>query len=52
VGAHLGCDAIPARLRKQVLYAEHLVETADRLYAARHEPSPAPALASARSRSR
>jgi len=35
LGAQLGSDAIPARLRRNVLYAEQLVETADRLYAAR-----------------
>ncbi|WP_338863155.1 ADP-ribosylglycohydrolase family protein [Myxococcus stipitatus] len=34
IGAHLGTRAIPARLRKQVLYAENLVDTADRLFRA------------------
>jgi ADP-ribosylglycohydrolase len=31
-GAHLGTDAIPARLRKNVMYADALVEVADRLF--------------------
>jgi ADP-ribosylglycohydrolase len=35
MGAHLGTRAIPARLRKQVLYADNLLDTADRLYRAR-----------------
>jgi ADP-ribosylglycohydrolase len=35
LGAHLGTRAIPARLRKQVLYLENLVDTADRLFQAR-----------------
>ncbi|NOK19055.1 ADP-ribosylglycohydrolase family protein [Corallococcus carmarthensis] len=35
LGAHLGTRAIPARLRKQVLYAENLLDTADRLFRAR-----------------
>jgi ADP-ribosylglycohydrolase len=35
MGASLGCEAIPARLRKQVLYAEALVDAADRLFDAR-----------------
>lgn len=44
LGAHLGLDAIPVRLRRQVLYAEHLTETADRLFRARPTPpAPAPA---------
>ncbi|QSQ12518.1 ADP-ribosylglycohydrolase family protein [Myxococcus landrumensis] len=34
LGAHLGTRAIPARLRKQVLYSENLVDTADRLFRA------------------
>jgi len=42
LGVHLGQDAIPARLRRQVLYADHLQQTADRLYRAR-PPPPAPA---------
>jgi ADP-ribosylglycohydrolase len=35
IGAHLGTRVIPARLRKQVLYADNLVDTADRLFRAR-----------------
>jgi ADP-ribosylglycohydrolase len=35
MGANLGCEALPARLRKHVLYAEALVETADRLFDAK-----------------
>ena len=35
IGAHLGTRAIPARLRKQVLYADNLIDTADRLFRAR-----------------
>src|SRR5581483_3594302 len=35
MGANLGCEALPARLRKHVLYAEALVDTADRLFEAR-----------------
>lgn len=31
-GAHLGLDAIPPRLKKNVMYAEALVEVADRLF--------------------
>lgn len=50
MGAHLGCDAIPARLRKHVLYAEHLVDTADRLHAASLAAVPHAALAPARVR--
>ncbi|MCY1000363.1 ADP-ribosylglycohydrolase family protein [Myxococcus sp. MISCRS1] len=34
VGAHLGTRAIPARLRKAVLYVDNLVDTADRLFRA------------------
>ncbi len=35
LGAHLGTRAIPARLRKNVLYLDNLVDTADRLFQAR-----------------
>ncbi|MFZ5443108.1 MAG: ADP-ribosylglycohydrolase family protein [Myxococcota bacterium] len=31
-GAHLGTESIPARLRKNVMYADALVEVADRLF--------------------
>lgn len=31
-GAHLGLEAIPARLRKNVMYAEALTEVADKLF--------------------
>ena len=53
LGAHLGTAALPARLRKNVLYADTLVDTADRLFQARqvretlatalaHAPPPLP----------
>ncbi len=45
MAASLGCEAIPARLRKHVLYGESLVEAADRLFDARHARSPVPATA-------
>lgn len=35
VGAHVGTEGLPARLRRNVLYAEALVEAADRLFDAR-----------------
>lgn len=35
IGAHLGTQALPARLRKQVLYSDHLLKAARRLYEAR-----------------
>ncbi|WP_224362491.1 ADP-ribosylglycohydrolase family protein [Hyalangium versicolor] len=35
LGAHLGTRALPARLRKQVLYLDNLTDTADRLFQAR-----------------
>jgi len=47
LGAHLGADAIPARLRRGVLYAEVLAGAADRLLAA-VSPSKAVALARVR----
>lgn len=37
LGAHLGLEAIPARLQRGVLYAENLIATADRLVAAKRE---------------
>ncbi len=47
LGARLGTEGLPARLRKNVLYAEALMETADRLFDARlaHEPVAAQAWA-------
>lgn len=47
LGARLGMEAIPARLRKNVLYGEALVEVADRVFDAKvaHEPVTATALA-------
>lgn len=47
MGSFLGCDGIPARLRKHVLYAESLTDAADKLFDARlqHEIVPATALA-------
>ena len=35
LGSHLGTAAIPPRLRKSVLYADTLVDAADRLFQAR-----------------
>ncbi len=35
MGAASGCEALPARLRKHVLYSEALVEAADKLFDAR-----------------
>jgi ADP-ribosylglycohydrolase len=35
LGAHLGTAALPARLRKNVLYADTLLDAADRLFQAR-----------------
>lgn len=35
VGAHVGTEGLPARLRRQVLYADSLVDAADRLFDAR-----------------
>lgn len=40
LGATLGTSAIPARLRKNVMYAEALVETADQLFDAKLERVP------------
>ncbi|MHB8874998.1 MAG: ADP-ribosylglycohydrolase family protein [Myxococcaceae bacterium] len=50
LGAQLGSDAIPARLRRNLLYADHLGQTADRLFEARHQKAPVSALATVRSR--
>jgi ADP-ribosylglycohydrolase len=52
LGAHLGCDAIPARLRRNVLYASHLVDTADRLCRARFAHEEQPAWTASKSKSR
>ncbi|MEW5743116.1 MAG: ADP-ribosylglycohydrolase family protein [Myxococcota bacterium] len=41
LGAALGTDAMPARLKKNVMYAEHLVEAADALFDAKLAKSPA-----------
>ncbi len=41
LGAALGTEAIPARLRKNVLYGESLVAAADRLFDARWTQAPA-----------
>lgn len=43
MGANLGAEAIPARLRKAVLYGEDLVSAADRLFDARLARDPVPA---------
>lgn len=47
MGSCLGCEALPARLRKHVLYAESLFDAADRLFDARlaREVVPASAFA-------
>jgi ADP-ribosylglycohydrolase len=47
LGAQLGTESIPARLRKNVLYPEALTEAAERLFDARHHRGvtvPAPSL--------
>jgi len=41
LGAQLGTEGIPARLRKNVLYPEALSEAADRLFDARLNRAPA-----------
>lgn len=41
LGAHLGLEAIPSRLRKGVLYGQQLEQAADRLVAARTAPAAA-----------
>jgi ADP-ribosylglycohydrolase len=43
MGANLGSEAIPARLRKNVLYGEELIGAADRLFDARLAQHPVPA---------
>jgi ADP-ribosylglycohydrolase len=43
MGANLGADTIPARLRKNVLYGEELVAAADRIFDARLARDPVPA---------
>jgi ADP-ribosyl-[dinitrogen reductase] hydrolase len=40
LGAHLGTEAMPARLRKHLLYVESLLESADRLFDAKLERVP------------
>lgn len=50
MGAHLGADAIPARLRRNVLYADHLRQAADRLFDARKARAVVPAAAAVRAR--
>jgi ADP-ribosyl-[dinitrogen reductase] hydrolase len=42
MGANLGAEAIPARLRKNVLYGEELIASADRLFDARLARHPVP----------
>lgn len=42
-GAHTGCDAMPARLKKNLLYGEDVVESADRLFDAKLARTLAPA---------
>jgi ADP-ribosylglycohydrolase len=51
MGVHLGTQALPARLRKNVLYADTLLDTADRLFQARQvKETVATALAQQRKR--
>jgi ADP-ribosylglycohydrolase len=51
MGVHLGTHALPARLRKNVLYADTLLDTADRLFQARQvKETVATALAQQRKR--
>lgn len=50
LGAQLGTDAMPARLKKNVMYAEHLVEAADALFDAKLAKSPAYVTAQAQAR--
>ena len=45
MAASLGCESIPARLRKHILYSEALIEAADGLFDARQAKSPVPATA-------
>lgn len=52
LGVHLGEKAIPARLRRNVLYGDHLRQVADRLWRARQPAEVAPALASSRAAGR
>jgi ADP-ribosyl-[dinitrogen reductase] hydrolase len=47
LGARHGTEAMPARLRKNVMYAEHLVDAADQLFDAKLAKSPAYVSASA-----
>jgi ADP-ribosyl-[dinitrogen reductase] hydrolase len=42
MGANLGAEAIPARLRKNVLYGEELIASADRLFDSRLAKHPVP----------
>lgn len=41
LGARVGTQAMPARLRKNVMYGEHLIDAADHLFDARLARSPA-----------
>jgi ADP-ribosylglycohydrolase len=50
LGAQLGTEAMPARLRKNVAYGEHLLGAADQLFDARLAKSPAYVTAPALSR--
>lgn len=45
LGAHLGLEALPMKLRKNVLYNDHVLATARRLYEARVASQPAAVLA-------
>jgi ADP-ribosylglycohydrolase len=49
-GAHLGSEALPARLRRTVLYSDHLHATAQRLFQARLQAATVAPLVTARSR--
>ena len=50
LGAHLGSEALPARLRRTILYSDHLHDTAQRLWQARLSAVAAAPLVAARSR--
>jgi ADP-ribosylglycohydrolase len=45
MGSHTGCEALPARLRKQVLYGDSLIDAADRLFDAKLQQQIVPATA-------
>ncbi|MCI0569961.1 MAG: ADP-ribosylglycohydrolase family protein [Myxococcaceae bacterium] len=50
LGAHLGTEALPSRLRRTILYSDHLHDTAQRLWQARLAAASVAPLVTARSR--